>query len=57
MVGVVEKYVAICSLVVNTLVPDRVTKVFADPAKKKSTPAATVEKSRIRFYVAPPRRK
>lgn len=57
MVGVVEKSVVICSLVVSILVPDLVTRGFADPAKKKLTPVATVEKSRIRFYVAPPKRK
>ncbi|RAO68120.1 uncharacterized protein BHQ10_004132 [Talaromyces amestolkiae] len=56
-VGAVERFVAICSLAVNTHVRDLVTKVFADLAKKKLTPVATAGKSRIRFCVAPPKRK
>ncbi|KAE8552511.1 hypothetical protein EYB25_003889 [Talaromyces marneffei] len=57
MVGVVERFVATCSLVVRTLVRGLVTRDFADLAKKKSMSAATVGKSRIRFCVAPPKRK
>lgn len=57
MVGVVERSVATCSPVVNTLVRDLVMKGFVDLAKKKSMPAATVEKLRIRFCAAPPKRK
>ena len=56
-VGAVERFVAICSLAGNIHVRDLVTKVFADLAKKKLTRAATAEKSRIRFCVAPPKRK
>ncbi|EED18885.1 hypothetical protein TSTA_125970 [Talaromyces stipitatus ATCC 10500] len=56
-VGVVARFVVTCFLVVNTLVPDLVTRVFADLAKRKSTLVAIVEKSRIRSYAAPPKRK
>ena len=57
MAGAVERYVATCFLVVNTLVRNLVMRGSADLAKRKSTPAAIVEKSRIRFFVAPPKRK
>lgn len=57
MVGAVERFVVTCFPAVNTLVRGLVMKGFADLAKRKSTPAATVGKSSIRFYVAPPRRK
>jgi hypothetical protein len=57
MVGAVESFVATCSLVVNTPVPDLVMKGFADLAKKRLTPAATAEKSRIRSCAVLPKRK
>ncbi|PCH01463.1 Hypothetical protein PENO1_042940 [Penicillium occitanis (nom. inval.)] len=56
-VGVVERFVATCSPAVNTLVRGLVMKGFADLAKRKSTPAATAGKLRIRFCVVPPKRK